>query len=167
MDRREFLQASTLAAAVTPPSSPPWSLLMLERQKRCAAAKSLVCVALIGNPNTGKSTLFSALAGVRQDWVHAASLDTRATTPFASEDETALSPRFGLIYQLVPSAVAVYGAYGQSFQPVVGRSRLGDPFDPERGNSWEAGFKFDLLDEQLAVIAAHRLDAAAIAVNGV
>jgi ferrous iron transport protein B len=30
------------------------------------AAKSLVSVALIGNPNTGKSTLFSALAGVHQ-----------------------------------------------------------------------------------------------------
>jgi ferrous iron transport protein B len=31
-----------------------------------AAAKSVVTVALIGNPNTGKSTLFSALAGIRQ-----------------------------------------------------------------------------------------------------
>lgn len=31
-----------------------------------AAAKSLLNVALIGNPNTGKSTLFSALAGVHQ-----------------------------------------------------------------------------------------------------
>ncbi|HEY4311475.1 MAG TPA: ferrous iron transport protein B [Pirellulales bacterium] len=30
------------------------------------SASSTICVALIGNPNTGKSTLFSALAGMRQ-----------------------------------------------------------------------------------------------------
>ena len=95
-----------------------------------------------------------ALAGVRQDWVHATSLDTAVGPASITQDESALSPRFGLIYQLVPQTVASYVSYSQSFAPASGRSFAGVPFQAESGECCETGLKFDLLDQQLTATLA-------------
>jgi len=56
-------------------------------------------------------------------------------------DDTEFSGRVGLVYD---SAVGLhpYGSYSQSFVPVIGTDPDSEPFDPERGEQWEGGFKY-------------------------
>jgi iron complex outermembrane receptor protein len=94
------------------------------------------------------------LAGLRHDWVDSRSLDTQAGPDPVSESQTSLNPRFGLVWQPWMEVASVYGAYSTSFEPLVGSGRLGDPFEPERGEACEAGLKWQLLDQQLGVTLA-------------
>lgn len=89
------------------------------------------------------------LAGFRQDWVDATSLDTNAAPNPMSDSQAATSPRFGVVYQLIPDAASFYAAYSESFQPVVGSSLSGVAFGPEQGAAYETGIKLELLDQQL------------------
>ena len=94
------------------------------------------------------------LAGVRHDWVDATSLDTASSPSPLFDSQSALSPRFGVVYQLFDQVASLYASYSESFQPVVGSSRTGMLFEPERGESYETGIKLELLDEQLWVTVA-------------
>jgi iron complex outermembrane receptor protein len=56
-------------------------------------------------------------------------------------EDSDFSGRVGLVYD---SDVGLnpYASYSQSFQPVIGTDKKGEPFEPETGEQWEAGLKY-------------------------
>lgn len=59
-------------------------------------------------------------------------------------NQTALSPKFGLVYQLMKDKIAVFGNYMNGFSNVSGSDFNGNTFKPNQANQLEGGFKFDL-----------------------
>ncbi|WP_311947199.1 TonB-dependent siderophore receptor [Mucilaginibacter terrae] len=72
------------------------------------------------------------------------------TTAYA---QTAYSPKFGLVYQLVKDQVSLFGNYMNGFQNVAPVTQPGssviDVFKPRQANQWEGGAKFELFDKKL------------------
>jgi iron complex outermembrane receptor protein len=64
-------------------------------------------------------------------------------------EQTALSPKLGLVYQIVKDRVSLFGNYMNGFFNKSGSDAQGNPFKPERGNQLEAGVKGDILDHRL------------------
>ncbi|TDP03186.1 TonB-dependent receptor [Flavobacterium sp. 245] len=59
-------------------------------------------------------------------------------------NQTAVSPKFGVVYQIVKDKVAAFGNYMNGFSNVSGSDFYGNTFKPNQANQWEGGFKFDL-----------------------
>ncbi|PWK01225.1 iron complex outermembrane receptor protein [Flavobacterium araucananum] len=59
-------------------------------------------------------------------------------------NQTAFSPKFGLVYQIVKDKVSVFGNYMNGFSNVSGSDFNGNTFKPNQANQVEGGFKFDL-----------------------
>ncbi|MEN2412257.1 TonB-dependent receptor [Flavobacterium mesophilum] len=59
-------------------------------------------------------------------------------------NQTALSPKFGLVYQIMKDKIAVFGNYMNGFSNVSGSDFNGNTFKPNQANQLEGGFKFDL-----------------------
>lgn len=59
-------------------------------------------------------------------------------------NQTAFSPKFGLVYQIVKDKVSVFGNYMNGFSNVSGSDFDGNTFKPNQANQYEGGFKFDL-----------------------
>lgn len=80
----------------------------------------------------------------RQDWA-----DTRTSTLNAvtgaravvNQDDTAFTGRAGLVYRF-GNGLAPYVSYATSFVPTSGVSRAGTPFDPQTGQQYEVGVKY-------------------------
>lgn len=66
---------------------------------------------------------------------------------------TAFVPRAGLLFNTT-STTSVYFTYGKSFQPQGGLTVTGQTFEPERGDSYEGGFKAELLNRRLTATAS-------------
>ncbi|SEW49733.1 TonB-dependent receptor [Chitinophaga arvensicola] len=73
--------------------------------------------------------------------------------------QTAFSPKFGLVYQVIPGKVSVFGNYMNGFsnvqpvtQPVPG---VNGNFKPQHANQAEGGVKLDLLDNRLTFTASY------------
>lgn len=66
-------------------------------------------------------------------------------------NQTALAPKFGLIYQLWKDQVSVFGNYQSSFtnQTNANPSANEEPFKPEKAFQWETGVKVNLLGNKL------------------
>ncbi|QNK64069.1 TonB-dependent receptor [Pedobacter sp. PAMC26386] len=66
--------------------------------------------------------------------------------------QTALSPKLGLVYQLIPKQVSLFGNYMNGFSnsdPVSQPDGSLSSFKPSQANQWEGGVKLDLFDGKL------------------
>ena len=59
-------------------------------------------------------------------------------------NQTAFSPKFGVVYQIMKDKIAVFGNYMNGFSNVSGSDFDGNTFKPNQANQWEGGLKFDL-----------------------
>jgi iron complex outermembrane receptor protein len=73
---------------------------------------------------------------------------TNVTSP--GYGQTALSPKFGLVYQIIPEKVSLFGNYQTGFTNKTGTDFEGKNFKPEHANQSEGGVKFDLLNGRLS-----------------
>jgi iron complex outermembrane receptor protein len=66
--------------------------------------------------------------------------------------QTALSPKFGLVYQLVKDQVSLFGNYMNGFNNATptGTSFDNATFKPQYANQWEAGVKADIWDHKIS-----------------
>lgn len=86
-----------------------------------------------------------AMAGIRVDRYFNKGTYTPSTGITAGNyNQTALSPRFGLVYQVVKDKVSVFGNYMNGFTNVSGSDFNGNTFKPQQANQLEGGLKFDL-----------------------
>ncbi len=64
-------------------------------------------------------------------------------------NQTALSPKLGLVWQVVKDRVSLFGNYMNGFQNENGEDHNHRPFKPEQANQWEGGVKLSLFDGRL------------------
>lgn len=60
--------------------------------------------------------------------------------------QTAYSPKFGLVYQVLPERVSLFANYQNGFTNKQGADFQGNAFKPEQANQLEGGVKFDLFN---------------------
>lgn len=73
-------------------------------------------------------------------------------------DQTALSPKFGLVYQPIPEQLSLFANYMNGFSNVAPRVQDDGStknFSPERANQWEAGIKTNLFSGRLTATLSY------------
>lgn len=84
---------------------------------------------------------WTALLGVRHDRSKNDS-DNRRTGKRTIRKDDATTFSGGLVYALTPNW-SVYASRGESFLPVAGVTFAGEQFEPETGEQWETGVKYE------------------------
>ncbi len=74
-------------------------------------------------------------------------INTAVTT--GTYNQTTLSPKLGLVYQLIKDRVSLFGNYMNGFFNRNGSDAQGNPFKPEQANQLEYGVKADVLNHKL------------------
>jgi iron complex outermembrane receptor protein len=88
---------------------------------------------------------FIAMAGVRLDrYFNKGSYYPEKDLTVGDYNQTAFSPRFGLLYQLIDKKLSLFTNYMNGFNNVGGSDFNGNPFKPSQANQWEGGVKLDL-----------------------
>ncbi|WP_214070079.1 TonB-dependent receptor [Mucilaginibacter sp. dw_454] len=93
------------------------------------------------------------MASLRIDhFANGGTYDINNDTTTGKFNQTALSPKLGLVYQIVPKQVSLFGNYMNGFSN-NGPTRQPDgtftSFKPSEANQWEGGVKLDLFDGKL------------------
>ncbi|EHQ27977.1 TonB-dependent receptor [Mucilaginibacter paludis] len=94
----------------------------------------------------------SAMASLRIDYFDSKAIDNPATGSSSnSYHQVALSPKFGLVYQLVKNHVSLFGNYMNGFSNTTpGTDFYGKSFKPEQANQLEGGIKLDVFNGKLS-----------------
>lgn len=61
----------------------------------------------------------------------------------SGQSDSRFSPQIGAVY-LANAGVSLFAAYGEGFRQLTGADYAGNPFEPNKSQSAEAGIKFDL-----------------------
>lgn len=73
--------------------------------------------------------------------------------------QTAVSPKFGLVYQVVKDEISIFGNYMNGFRNVAPVSQpladISGTFKPQQANQFEAGVKMDLFRNRLSLTASY------------
>jgi iron complex outermembrane receptor protein len=67
-------------------------------------------------------------------------------------NQTAFSPKLGLVYQVLKDQISIFGNYMNGFQnvaPVTQVTGVVDIFKPRQANQWEGGVKFEIFNKKL------------------
>lgn len=106
----------------------------------------------------------SLLLGVRHDWVRQQVTNNR-TVRAANQSQSVTSPRAALT--IAPShEVAFYVSYGKSFRFNQGVDAASQSFAPERGEAYEGGLKYALLNGRMTgTLSAFRITKSNILVS--
>lgn len=73
-------------------------------------------------------------------------------------NQTALSPKVGLVYQPILEKLSIFGNYMNGFENVNGTDFQGNVFEPQHANQWEAGVKISLLKGKMfSTVSAYRI----------
>lgn len=92
-----------------------------------------------------------ALAALRIDYFdNLGSYDPATKVTSGAYHQAALSPKFGLVYQLVKDEVSLFGNYQNGFKNMNGTDFDHNPFKPEEANQMEGGVKFNLFNGKLS-----------------
>ncbi|PZF70994.1 TonB-dependent receptor [Taibaiella soli] len=96
----------------------------------------------------------TAMASVRVDhFVNRGTHNINNDTTTGQYKQTALSPKFGLVYQILPRKISLFGNYMNGFSnnaPSAQPDGTLTTFKPSQANQWEAGVKFDLFNGRLS-----------------
>ncbi|MGM4921257.1 TonB-dependent siderophore receptor [Tardiphaga sp. 813_E8_N1_3] len=95
---------------------------------------------------------FVLLLGGRKDF---SDVDTRIirTGALSSQQDEAWTGRAGAVY-LFDNGIAPYASFSQSFAPILGTDRLGNPFAPGRGEQYEVGLRYQPIGTRMLFSAA-------------
>lgn len=64
--------------------------------------------------------------------------------------QNALSPKLGIVYEILPKELSLFGNYMNGFNNITGTNFDGTSFKPQQANQWEAGVKADLFQHRLS-----------------
>jgi iron complex outermembrane receptor protein len=98
------------------------------------------------------SARWKLLVGLRFDRFHQ-SLDNLLAGTRQTQAQSAVTPRTGLTYMLSERS-SVYVSAGRSFRPNAGMDEHGKAFDPQKGVAYEAGAKWQSVDQRLQASVA-------------
>jgi iron complex outermembrane receptor protein len=77
----------------------------------------------------------------RYDWATTETTNRLADSE-STQDDQSFSGRVGLTYK-TDFGLAPYASYSESFSPVIGTDASGEQFDPETGQQYEFGLKYE------------------------
>lgn len=94
---------------------------------------------------------FMALAAIRVDrFDNKGSFNEKAERTTDGYKQTAFSPKFGLVYQLLKDQLSLFGNYQNGFKNNNGTDFDKNAFKPEQANQIEGGIKMDLFNGKLS-----------------